>query len=459
MIVIDKESSSPLYLQIFDAIARDITNHAYAPGMKLPATRRLASELNVSRNTVVNAYEQLVAEGYVSSRKGSGYIVRRVDYASTDPAQGHESDDASEEAENTELYDFEHSRPNAGLFPWKSWRNSMKVALETIDSHGFSYRQTSQGILELREVLARYLKRENGISAEPSQIVITCGHPYSIEVVATVFRDSADSFATEDPAYDGTCNVFLARGYEIETLPVEDDGVSIESLDSIKSRLLCLTPQHHFLTGARLSEEKHRRLLEWTIERNAYLVEDFYTVNLNHPRFHMPEDGNEHIIYLGTFSKALSPGIRAAYVVLPRKLLPKYRVLYQKYDMQVSVTNQLAIANFIESGAYDRHLHKLATFNEKRKTALVEAIQTTFKDRVSISGQQAGEHLLLDVKAPLDQQELVSRAEEHGVRVYPTEQYYLDNRRCPTSQVMIGFGAVPPECYLDAMTRLEEAWF
>lgn len=458
MTFLDKNSPTPFYLQIYETLADDIAARAYEPGDRLPATRRLASELGVSRNTVVSAYEQLVSEGFVEGRKGSGYVVRDVDYLRAGAEEKGEATTGPDEACDEMVYDFEHSRPDARQFPWKAWRDSMRRALDAIDAHGFSYRQDPQGMFELRNALARYLRREERLEASPDQIVVTCGHPYSIEVVATLFKGVFDLFATEDPAYDGTCDVLRERGFGMETIPVETDGVSTDRLGKLDSRLLCLTPRHHFLTGARLSDEKHRRLVFWAQTRDAYLVEDCYTVDLPTPRLVFPPGARERVIYLGTFSKTLSPGIRAAYVVLPEKLLDRYRNSYRTYDMQVPVANQLAIADFMDSGAYGRHLRTMATYNERRQNALVEAIEASFGEKARLSGQRAGEHLLLDLDVPFGQAELVERARRQGVRVYPTTRYYLDETRCPRSQVMLGFGSVPTESYPDAMRRLARAW-
>lgn len=469
MITVDRTSAVPLYQQIFCAVVDEIRSGVLVQGDRLPATRKLAEQLGVGRNTVVGAYNQLFAEGFVTAHMGSGYLVNGVENMGATILEHEHADTRPLIAETPEPpttdieYDFEHGVPSASFFPHKEWRRSINIALDRIASGKGLLHQDPQGQPELREVVSRYLKQSRGVECKPSQVVVTSGFSCTLTFIALMLRNQMSLLATEDPVLDEVCRVFNRAGYSIEPVQLEPDGIDTKALDASEARLLYLTPTHHFLSGTLLSWEKRRHLLAWADSRDAYIIEDDYTVDARSLSLATPAfqsmDTSGRIIYTGTFSKSLSPGIRAAFMVLPEELLGRFHDLFDSFSMTVSITDQLALVEFISSGSYDKQLRTIMTRNDQRSESLASAISYVFGTKVTVIGTGPGEHMLLDVHAGLDQDELRQKALDAGVRVCSTRQYYLAENPTCTSHVLLGFGTMQIDSYVEALLRLKDAWF
>ena len=476
MITVDRTSTVPLYQQIYHAVVGEIRSGALAQGDRLPATRKLAEQLGVGRNTVIGAYDQLLAEGFVTAHMGNGFLVNgledmettMLEYEHTDVSDSDgsllpgKSVPSAPEAPGIE-FDFEHGVPSASFFPHKEWRRSVNVALDRIASGEGLLHQDPQGQPELREVMAKYLKQSRGVECSPSQVVVTSGFSYTLTFIAQMLRDRMSLLAAEDPLLDEVCRVFRRSDYAIDPIRLKPDGIDTDALDASDARLVYLTPTHHFLSGTLLSWEKRKHLLAWAESRDAFIIEDDYTVDarslsLATPAFQSMDTGGR-VIYTGTFSKSLSPGIRAAFMVLPEELLERFHDLFDRFSMAVSITDQLALVEFISSGSYDKQLRTIMTRNEQRSEFLMSAISYVFGTKVTVIGTGPGEHMLLDVHAGLDQEELLHRALDAGVRVCATRQYYLEEDPACSSHVLLGFGTMQVESYVEALLRLKNAWF
>lgn len=472
MIHIDKQSTIPIYLQLYECIRKDILSGALRAGDPLPATRKLAADFGISRNTVNNAYAQLLAEGYLQSKIGSGYSVCNIDWnllpQSTPIKEKQQNYAANQEItdENPEKLAhiqsaFEYGPIDNAIYPMRQWRKSLAVAMDQIDTAKTRFYPKRSGTTVLQTALAHYLEINRGIHCRPQQIVITCGIQHSMEILANMFGNNK-SLAIEEPGYDGTRKIFENHHYDILPIPVGEDGVAVEKLSSVKADLLFLTPSHQFPTGAILPIGKRIQVLNWAAKQGCYIIEDDYVNELRYQTAPLPSlyalDSAHCVIYAGTFAKSLAPDLRVAYLVLPEPLLPIYQAYYWRYNSQVSALMQYALANFISSGEYAKHIHRLRTYYRKKQQALCQAVETVFGSKASIYGKGAGLHILLQVQTGLSSKEMVQSAKEHGILVYPIEQHFIQQKQVLPSTVLLGLSYTPTEQYLSCMQKLYTIW-
>lgn len=465
MLYLDRNSGTPFYEQIYQALIKEILSGSLSAGDRLPATRKLAEDLSVGRNTVDKAYQQLAAEGYVQSRQGSGFLVNQIPLEL--PIEKEDAFSSLEvpsqnPADIPVRYDFAYGSMDNAVFPYRQWRKSLNNALSSMELSDVIPYPCRQGEPALRREIARYLQRSRGVVCNFSQIIITCGQQHSMEMIANIFEDGSKRFAMEEPGYDGIRAIFSNHHYRLIPAPVEQDGISVEALQGLDTDLLYVTPSHQFPIGAVLPVAKRRQLLKWAQETDAYLIEDDYDSELRYYTNPVPSmqslDPYGRTIYTGTFSKSLAPSMRLAYIVFPPALMDRYLRYYHRYNAQVSPLHQLTLADFIKSGSYERHINRLRTLYRKKQAALLSALDQVFGERVAVSGVGAGIHLLLDVKSPLSQKELIKRAETIGIRFYSTEVLYMDPKRCPRSQLLLGFPTVPEDAFFPIMGQLREVW-
>ncbi|MCB6993829.1 PLP-dependent aminotransferase family protein [bacterium 210820-DFI.6.37] len=463
MLYIDRNSKTPIYEQLYAALVQEILSGSLAAGDRLPATRKLAEELSIGRNTADKAYQQLAAEGYVRSRTGSGFIVNQLPLELFPQNPFPEtSGEPPEKAEPRPRYDFAYGSMDNSMFPYGQWRKSLNNVLAGLELSEVIPYPCRTGELRLRSEIARYLRRSRGVVCDPSQMVITCGQQHSMEIIANMFEGPEKDFAMEDPGYDGIRTVFSNRGFRLHPVPVEEDGICLDALRQLDTTLLYVTPSHQFPTGAVLPVAKRKLLLQWAQERDTYLIEDDYDSELRYYTNPIPAmqslDVHERTIYTGTFSKSLAPSMRLAYIVFPKSLMKRYMDYYHRYNSQVAPLHQLTLADFIAAGNYERHINRLRTAYRKKQEILLDAVWQSFGDQITVSGGGAGIHLLLDVKTPLSQEELIQRAASEGIRLYSTRALYMDETRCPNSQLLLGFPTVPETAFASIMEALRKVW-
>ena len=460
MLYIDRTDSAPIYEQLYNRLMEAILSGSFPPGSALPATRKLAEDLSISRNTVNKAYQQLAAEGYIQPHTGSGFKVNEIHIPGTTVGTGRSFKPLPQPV--PVRYDFDYGNIDNQTFPYKQWRKSVNRVLDAAEVCPSILYPHYMGEAALREEVARYLYRSRSVKCSPEQVIITCGHQYSVDILANVFSHGQKRCAMEDPGYDGIRSVFINHDYNMHYIPVEDDGILVDQVKSLPLELLYVTPSHQFPIGAVLSVAKRLQLLEWAEETGAYIIEDDYDSELRYYTNPIPSmqslDQHERVIYTGTFSKALSPAIRIAYIVLPHDLLPRYHELYQLFGSQVSPLHQLALADFIAEGHFERNINRLRTLYRKKQDALKEAIAEVFGDRISVSGEGAGLHLLLDINTDTPPAQLISQAASIDVKLYPVEPYYADPSQAPKCQIQFGFPTIPQDKFLPILQELKGLW-
>ena len=449
-------ATGPLYRRIYHALKSGIRAGRLGPAARLPSTRALASDLGVSRNTVMLAYEQLVAEGYVVSRDRSttsvaGALAPRALPASSTPranGQPRISSYARRLTKNPAMpsgsyasrpglrYDFRYGRPAVDEFPREIWRRLLAARARRTAPDALGYASPA-GHGPLREALCEYLTRARGLSCDAEQIVIVNGSQQGIDLTARVLLDPGDGAIVEEPHYPGATLTFEAAGARLIRIPVDAHGLDTRKLPQAgaRARLAYVTPCHQFPTGVIMPLERRLALLDWASRAGAWVVEDDYISEFRYEGRPLEAlqalDKNGRVIYVGTFSKTLFPALRLAYLVLPRPLVTPFLAAKWVADRFSPMLAQEALADFIISGQFERYLRRAGARNAARRRALIGALQQHFGDRVEIAGENTGVHLLVwlnDVKRR-DLEPLIARAAHAGVGLYPISPYYVSPPR------------------------------
>lgn len=464
VIFLDRNSGTPLYEQIYVAIREEILSGGLALHERLPATRALAEKLGVSRNTVNFAYQQLALEGYIAPRAGSGYTVEE---AGAGPARAKAParppvPDWLPPSAAAPRYDLWFPLIDNKLLPGKAWRKAVMDGLSRMESQRVVAYPPHMGEPDLRAALADYLHRARGVSCDPEQIAVSCGMQFNLELLLKQFDPAGRPAAMEEPGYFGARDVFRLNRFSILPVPVEHDGVSTRALRGMRAGLLYLTPSHQFPTGAVLPIRKRMEILEWARQNDAYVIEDDYDSELRYLSMPVPSlqslDPYGRVIYMGTFSKSLSPALRISYMVLPKQLLAAYRQKGGRLLCQVPLLHQYALTEFIRGGCLERHLNRLRNQYGKRHDAFLAALDRVFGDKVRVLAKRAGVHFLIEVDTALSAQELVRRAAARGIQVYTTEMCWCDPSKTPPHQLLIGYGSIDESEYEPTLRQLRATW-
>ncbi len=412
-----------------------------APGEPLPATRRLAVELGVSRNTVKAAYDQLVAEGYLTARQGSGTQVATL--PSTDAAPR----EAAARA-RAPRFDLRPGSPDVGAFPAAAWLRALRRAIATAPSLAYDYGDP-RGRIELRTALSGYLGRARGVIAPPERIVITSGYVQGLALLTRVL-DGAE-VAMEDPGLPFHREVVRRNGGVVVPVPVDERGVCAEELGG--SGAVVVTPAHQYPTGVTLHPERRRALTDWARARGGLIVEDDYDGEFRYDR--QPVGALQgmapgQVVYLGTASKTLGPALRLGWMVLPPPLVDTVADAKLHSDHHTETIGQLALAELIESHAYDRHVRACRLRYRRRRDQLLDRLGA----RRRVRGIAAGLHALVEVD---DEAEVLERAEAEGLAVGCLGDHWQgdggDGEGRPQGLV-VGYGTPRERAYPEALEVL-----
>ncbi len=447
MFILKNDEAIPLYKQLYHQIRERVLSGQLSADSRLPSVRDLADELSVSRNTVEGAYQELYAEGYIYSKPRSGYFVSALDQVSAPLSL---SDHRRKHPRLPErpvpyLYDFHPARLDRESFPAALWRKCFTDCLRE------SFRELSQysapqGEWGLRCNIQKYLERSRGVICEPEQIVICAGLQQSLDIVAQVLKREHSKVAVENPGYHLPRSVFRNHSYDLVPVPVASTGLDVEALKASGSTIAYVTPSHQLPMGYVMPVANRLKLIEWAQSSGSFIIEDDYDSELRYQGKPIPSlqglrpGGN--IIYLGTFSKILSPALRVSYLVLPRSLLSDYRRMFQDYCASVSLLEQITLAKFMELGHWERHIRRMRTIYKKKHDALLQAVEHHFGPRVEIMGQGAGLHVVLQLLANnLDETELIGKAQEKGIGLFPFSVTRVTDH--PDSlKLLLGFGGM-----------------
>ena len=466
--MIQEKNNKPIYLQLYEHIKSEIQSGRIEAGSKMPSKRKLSQHLAVSQNTVQAAYEQLIEEGYIYSLERKGYYVAEIDHIFHLEEKKQEL--LHKGAAETEkiIYDFSYQGVDQENFPFSAWRKITKDVINEYDKELLK-QGDPQGHLYLRQTIAEYIRQSRGVDCKAEQIVISSGTEYLFQILIQILSQEA-VYGIENPGHERLNLLFKSNRANYEVLAIDELGMNISEVRKSRVSVLCVTPSHQFPSGNIMSINRRAQLLNWANERqDRYIIEDDYDSEFKYSGKPIPAlqglDKGGRVIYMGSFSKSLSPALRISYMVLPDELLRIYHKKLSFMICPVSVMLQKVLHRFIEEGFFERHLNKMRNLYKKKREILSEEVSEIRKklpkdQSLTIKGADAGLHLLLEIINGMSEKELVESAAWHGVKVYPLSKYYLAEKNLPDKpSVLIGYAAMSKEDIVKAFKLLGYAWF
>lgn len=412
------------YKQVYQQMKILITQGTLQTNDSLPSIRKLAETLQVSRNTTLTAYEQLVAEGYIRGEGRKGYFVNALEPVFL---QEQEQPVLSQPTSNTTslLVDFRAGAVDQTYFPMKTWRQLANQVLQ--EPSCYQYGELFGDPL-LKEQLVPYLLQARGVSTTSENIMIGSSTQQMLLYVGFLLKDHFPSVLLEDPGYNGAREAFQLHRFVIETLPVMETGAQLDILKHCQSRLLYVTPSHHFPYGVSMTIQQRQTLIQWAQQVNGYILEDDYDGEFRYTQQPFPALASidpSKVIYLGTFSKSFLPGVRLSYMVLPNTLVQPFKERFAHFEQNASSLHQRTMAQFMAQGEWTRHIKRMRLTYKQKMQHLVQELQRQFGPQIAVLGEQSGLYIVVKVKSPLSEQQLIQRAETYGVKVYPTSPFLL----------------------------------
>ncbi|WWR15137.1 PLP-dependent aminotransferase family protein [Lachnospiraceae bacterium JLR.KK008] len=424
---LDSRSGRHLYEQIYDHIRQEIREGKLRYQEKLPSTRFLAEYLQVSRSTVDLAYGQLLSEGYIESRPYKGFFVCKIEEL-YDLECRMERRSESDEAEQPRFrYDFSPNVVELGSFPFGTWKKITKEML-TDDRKELFALGHPQGDRELRSTICHYLHTSRGVNCRPQQIIIGAGNDYLLLLLEKILGGRR-KVALENPTYKRAYRIFCSFAYEVKMVPMDESGMRVDLLEESGADLAYVMPSHQFPMGIVMPIGRRLELLRWASSgAERYLIEDDYDSEFRYRGKPVPSlqasDKAGRVIYIGTFSKAIAPAIRVSYMVLPESLLERYRSQCMFFSSTVSRLDQSVLHEFIRDGAFERHLNKMRKIYKSRHDRLLLCCKK-YLNHVTVSGENAGLHLLLHCHGGKTEQELLRLAAERDMKLYGMSDTYI----------------------------------
>ncbi|MDG4838686.1 PLP-dependent aminotransferase family protein [Micromonospora sp. WMMD967] len=490
LVALDRDSSIPLQQQLCDQISGSVRTGRLRPGDPVPPSRELAHQLRVSRTVVTRAYELLRANGVLTSRRGSG---TRVSGALTDtpppaqraarpplwpepplptdagsplwkpwePAPMHRPDGA---------YDFRHGTPALASFPVTRWRQSLAEAVSQADAVALGY-GPAEGASSLRTQISALLRRSRALDANREHTVVTSGATQAMDILVRLLVGPDDVVVIEDPSHTVLRQIFGYSRAAVVPVGVDEEGLRVDEIESqvrahghdpSRVRLIYVTPSHQFPTGFIMSERRRRALLRWAREHSATVLEDDYHNEFTFAEERLPslaaDPQDADVVYVGSFSKTLFPSLRIGYAVLPQHLVRPFLGVKWITDRLTPTLTQEALAEFISSGAYARHIGRMDRLYRQRRARLLEALYEHFGAGVRISGTAAGLHVLVTLGGASDADEaaIVRAAAARDVRIYPASGYFV-TRPPAEPTFLIGYAALPTARITEGVALLAAA--
>lgn len=455
---VDRTHHHTLTQQVYERLRQYILNGDLKMDEKLPSTRELATSLGVSRNIILEVYDQLVSEGYLIVRPRSGTFVAPGSLFQKNIIGGHLNTGETISNHHQNLIDFKAATPAMDHFPRKVWgRLAKDVCFDSPDSI-FGY-HTSDGLLPLREEISRYIHRTRGVISQPHQVMITSGATQALSLITELLIEKNKSVAVEDPVTDEMRTIFSYAGAELCPIPVDDKGINPDFLSQDNPpAFIFVLPSHQFPMGVTLTIQRRIQLIEYARQHNCYIVEDDYDSEFTYegsPVHSVQGLDPERVIYVGTFSKILSPGLRIGYVVLPTELIEPFKKVKWYTDRHHSSLEQLILTRFMKEGHFDRHIRKMKRIYKQRREALVSSLKKHFPECV-IVGHAAGMHLVVELPKVHIDPSLIHWIKKQGVLIYSVDHYSLV-KNTHRNQMVLGYGSQSVDKIEEGVSRLKSA--
>lgn len=461
MLNLDAKSGKNLYEQIYEYIKEEIQRGNIRCGEKLPSTRLLAKQLEVSRSTAQLAYEQLLSEGYIETIPCRGYFVCQMEslYHLKMEPKAAPREETVLPSPGPYRYDFSPNGIDLEHFPYSTWRKLSREVLQDEQKELF-HLGDARGEAGLRSAICTYLHQARGVQVHPSRIVLGAGNDYLLMLLSCMLG-TEHRIAMESPTYRHAYNIFRKLGYDCRTVTMDKSGMSVEELKESGADIAYVMPSHQYPLGIVMPIKRRQELLKWAAEKpGRYIIEDDYDSEFRYIGKPIPSlqgnDSHQTVIYIGTFSKAIAPAIRISYLVLPEPLMERYEQVGRSFSCTVSRIDQKMVQLFMERGYYERHLNKMRALYKNKHDVLLAEVKK-LKCVRKVLGDRAGVHILLQLTPGRSEQEMIEKARGAGVKVYPLSEYCIDERTYEPT-IILGYATMSEEEIRGAMETLKEIW-
>ena len=481
---LDRNLDLPIYRQLYEFLREQILSGKLSPNTLMPATRSLAQELQISRNTVLNAYKQLVDEGYLEST-GGGYTrvthtlpeqVLTINGSQSRLSQNGEQDSAdlnappklSELGENIislpyPYWDrsgsrpFSSAQPSVDDFPVKVWERCLLSSWRKIKPEELSY-PNALGYRPLRESLASYLQSTRGVRCTADQVVITNGTQHALSTIFTLLLNKGDEVWVENPSYNGVKIALSQIGATTVPVSVDDQGLIFDEgvEKSPHGRMAFISPSHQYPLGVTMSLTRRLALLDWAERNEAWIVEDDYDSEYRYSGYPIEAlqglDSSGRVIYMGTFSKVLFPALRLGYMVLPKPLVEPYRAARAFSDRGTRLLEQVTVCTFIEEGHLGRHIRRMRTLYAERQEVLIEMAHKFLGDMLELEPNNVGLHLVGWLPAGMNDDAVSKHLMADGIYAPPLSYFSLTP--LPRPGLIMGYAAIPTNDIASAVKKM-----
>ena len=479
VIALDRASSVPLYQQLVEELRRAVLQGRLQPAQKLPPSRVLAKTLEISRATVTQSYEQLLNEGYFEARCGSGTFV--CSQLPDDHLQPESIDKSSSEVSDLSLLSrfgtdllgvdrldvpdpqdeisFGFGSPAADQFPSKLWRQLLTRHCNNAISV-LNYLPDAAGYFPLRSAISDYLGRARGVQCNAEQVIIVNGSQQALDLIARLTIDREDWVALEDPGYLGARHCFRGQGANLQSIPLDSEGLDVEALSKHHKsfKLLYVTPSHQFPTGVTLSLSRRLALLQWGEQTGTLILEDDYDSEYRYGDRPIPAlqglDRNNKVIYVGTFSKNLFPSLRIGYLVVPTAWIALVSRAKWLCDRQSPLLEQYALTDCIVEGHFERHIRRMRHLYNQRRQVLVDTLKDCFGSKVTILGENAGIHLMAKIETDLSDDIVIQAAKHLSVGLISARDCYLTAPK--SSEFIFGYAQLHETQIVKGIQKLSQ---
>jgi GntR family transcriptional regulator/MocR family aminotransferase len=454
-IILDEKSEAPLYRQIYETIRRSILSGEFYSGKQLPASRLLAKQLKVSRMTVLNAYDQLFAEGYLEGKTGAGTFVARhlpeefLQMSTINARKANakkpsrpltlsrygknilrESRAVLPFYQSTPPVHFQHGLPAIDEFPFEVWTKIANKNYRTLDRQAFGYGQPA-GFAALREAIAAHLRSVRGVVCVPEQVIITSGAQQAFDLIGRIFLEPKTKVLIENPGYFGVKQSFELFGAKLVPVPIDEEGFNLEAAakQSRNARLAYVTPSHQFPLGATMSLARRLKLLDWAKKNESWIIEDDYDSEFRYEGRPLPSlqglDRNGRVLYIGTFSKTLFPALRLGCIVVPPDLIEIFTTVRALTSSHSPLIDQATLAEFISEGHFGRHLRRMRRLYDERQDILVSEIKKHLAGKLEVKNSVSGMHIIGWLPDGVDDKQIASQAALSGIKTSTVSAHSL----------------------------------
>ena len=470
---LDRNNGVPIFRQIHDGLRRAILDGRLRPGQRIPSTRGLATDLGVSRLPVLSAYEQLLHEGYLVGRTGSGtfvsesipdHLLRSPTVARPAPVprtsgavlQRPVPNQPSPTSWSFPVTPFQMGLPALDLFPHAAWAKlvARQVRAETPEQLAYG---DPAGLRSLRVAIAEHLRASRAVRCVADQVLVVPGSQAALRLAATTLLEPNDRVAVEEPGYFGAHRALRAAGAQLVPVPVDAEGLHVATLQrrGTSIRAVYVTPSHQYPLGMTMSASRRFALLDWAARNEAWILEDDYDSEFRYVSRPVGAlqgmDARDRVIYIGTFSKALFPAVRVGYVVVPPPLWARFIQSRFAFDLFTPTLYQRALAEFLEEGQFARHLRRMRSAYLERRNALLRGLARHCGDLVQVHNSDAGLHLTVLLHERFDDQDVAARLGRRGVATLALSSSYVGPTR--RQGLLLGFGCATPQRLFEA-TRI-----